>query len=277
MPSSRGTFTAYQRPLPSPVSHRSPVPEWTQTYLTTEANILTTYLIFRRAHVRTWEESRRELVQGDGHDFGREAEGVFDTCGETRTNHASWAKLVPFYLLLALVFGVTISVMQVDVHVQDPLVLLPQSENPQHGVVHVTEARRLVPVRRKKGKVWPLPGAPPTGPEQVDLLLGMVPPSSPVDGHVTLLVQQTLGRRQRGATYCRRIVIYPLHHWTVVTWRGMKRQEKKIGSEDDGNERTVWLENKWVATSRCLDAGKGGGALLLQPGGRMERRTKGGS
>lgn len=30
----------------------------------------------------TWEESRRELVQRDGHDFGCEAEGIFHTCRE---------------------------------------------------------------------------------------------------------------------------------------------------------------------------------------------------
>lgn len=30
----------------------------------------------------TWEETRRELVQRDGHDFGCEAEGIFNTYRE---------------------------------------------------------------------------------------------------------------------------------------------------------------------------------------------------
>lgn len=36
----------------------------------------------------TWEEPGRELVQRDGHDFGREAEGVFHTCAGRRTGKA---------------------------------------------------------------------------------------------------------------------------------------------------------------------------------------------
>ena len=51
------------------------------------------------------------------------------------------------------------------------------------------------------------------------LLLGVVPPSGPVDGHLTLLVQQTLSCRQCGTPYCRGIVIDPLHHWTVIPWK----------------------------------------------------------
>lgn len=43
----------------------------------------------------------------------------------------------------------TIAVVQVNIHVEDSLVLLPQSEDSQHCVVHVTETRRLVPADRR--------------------------------------------------------------------------------------------------------------------------------
>lgn len=33
----------------------------------------------------------------------------------------------------------TVSVMQVYVHIEDSLVLLPQFEDSQHGIVHITE------------------------------------------------------------------------------------------------------------------------------------------
>lgn len=35
---------------------------------------------------------------------------------------------------------VTIAMMQVNVHIEDSVVFLPQPENSQHGIVHVAEA-----------------------------------------------------------------------------------------------------------------------------------------
>ena len=57
----------------------------------------------------------------------------------------------------------TISMMNVDVNVQDPLVVLQQLQNSQDDIVHIAEARRL-------------------------RLLGVVQPSSPVDGDVGRLL-----------------------------------------------------------------------------------------
>lgn len=80
-------------------------------------------------------------MQRDCHDFGGEAEGIFHTWG-------SWEHIINQYRRSQISFVSylrTVSVMQVHVHVKDSLVLLPQFENSQHGVVHVTEARRFVP------------------------------------------------------------------------------------------------------------------------------------
>lgn len=132
----------------------------------------------------TWEESRRELVQGHGHDFGCEAEGIFHTCSDsrrTKKNHhwsvkqnvlnldwiSSWSeqtkKKKVIYLKrcikykscsassLSLVWACTISVMQVNVHIKDSLVFLPQPEDSQHSIVHITETRRLIPAKQRGG------------------------------------------------------------------------------------------------------------------------------
>lgn len=51
------------------------------------------------------------------------------------------------------------------------------------------------------------------------ILFSMVPPSSPVDGYIALLVQKTLSCCQCSAPYCCCIVKYSLHHRTVITCR----------------------------------------------------------
>lgn len=90
MPSSSGTLTAYQRPFPSPVSHRSPVPKH-NTHIITVKHFWKGAHIFRSFIRRlTWEKSRGELVQRDSHDFGCEAESIFHTCWE---QHGSEEKL----------------------------------------------------------------------------------------------------------------------------------------------------------------------------------------
>lgn len=60
--------------------------------------------------------------------------------------------------------------MQVNVHIEDSLIFLSQFEDSQHGIVHVTEARGLVPGRQERDgeegahwKVTALPTAPSSG------------------------------------------------------------------------------------------------------------------
>lgn len=154
-------------------------------------------------------------MQRDGHDLGGEAEGVLHTC---ERRHGSAPKRQQPRGTRAP----TVAMMQVNVHVKDSLVLLPQSENSQHGIVHIAEPRRFVPAdRRGHGTSVSFSflersfflGV------SICILLSMVPASSPVDGHIALLVQKTLSRCESGAPYCRGVVEYSLHHWTVITCR----------------------------------------------------------
>lgn len=77
------------------------------------------------------------LVEGDCHDSIRGVEGLF----------------------------YTVTVMHVNVNVQDALVVLKQLQDGQHDVVDVAEARRLA-------------------------LLGVVQAAAPVDGHICVSVVQ---------------------------------------------------------------------------------------
>lgn len=83
-------------------------------------------------------------MQGNRHDFGREAEGILYTCGGKLT---VWTNTV-FKCVFNFVRVCTVSMMKVNVDVKDSLLFLSQFEDSQNSVVHVTEPWRLVPVEQ---------------------------------------------------------------------------------------------------------------------------------
>lgn len=84
----------------------------------------------------------------------------------------------------------------------------------------------------------------------------MVPPSRPVDGYVTLLVQETLGSGQCSAPYCCCIVKYSLHHWAVIPCQDRRRGRNV--SVQEKVERVAFVTGRKDEPERGVQNTKGG-------------------
>lgn len=267
-------------------------------------------------------------MQRHSHDFGCEAEGVFYTCRGNKGRYSSlvlekneqflneihcdclfilsvylkalkihWSIMnTPLFVRLR-----TISVMQVYIHIKDSFIFLPQPEDPQHGVIHITETRSFIPERTRQSnyRVWRHADRSYANGrvhhwvvyvsgsilllQQVRLLLGVVPSSGPVDGYVTFLVHKTLGCCQGSAPYCCGIIIDSLHHWTVITWkkRGFQWSCNKIATilqtvcisvcttECTRKDDMKWWQERFVKKVDWLHPRKKRSVLPLCHDGRM--------